>query len=126
MGDDITEKYLLLSNSHDGKSSVSIKFTPVRVVCQNTLTLALNDGSAWRVSHHSDIHQKLKQANQMLGLIHERFDDMEQTFQAMSRVKLNSDRLAQYPTSQPDLVRYAELGLQLLLAKEINVNSCYL
>ena len=95
-GDDITEKYLLLSNSHDGKSSVTIKFTPVRVVCQNTLTLALNDGSAWRFSHHSDIHQKLKQAHEMLGLIHSRFGEMEQTFQAMSRVKLDSNRLAQY------------------------------
>ena len=95
-GDDITEKYLLLSNSHDGKSSVTIKFTPVRVVCQNTLTLALNDGSAWRVSHHSDIHQKLKQAYEMLGLIHSKFDEMEQTFQAMSRVKLDSNRLAEY------------------------------
>ena len=66
-GDDITEKYLLLSNSHDGKSSVTIKFTPVRVVCQNTLTLALNGGAAWRVSHHRDIQQKLKQAHAMLA-----------------------------------------------------------
>lgn len=97
VGDDITEKYLLLSNSHDGKSSVQIKFTPVRVVCQNTLTLALNDGSCWRVSHHSDIHQRLKQAHEMLGLIKIRFDDMEQSFQAMSRVKMNGDRLTEYP-----------------------------
>jgi phage/plasmid-like protein (TIGR03299 family) len=95
-GDDITEKYLLLSNSHDGKSSVSIKFTPVRVVCQNTLTLALNDGSAWRVSHHSDIHQKLKQAHEMMGLINEQFSDMEQSFQAMSQVRLDTNRLTEY------------------------------
>ena len=95
-GDDITEKYLLLSNSHDGKSSVQIKFTPVRVVCQNTLTLALNDGSAYRVSHHSDIHQKLKQAHEMLGLINERFSEVEESFQAMSRVKLDSNRLTEY------------------------------
>ena len=98
-GDDLTEKYLLLSNSHDGKSSVTIKFTPVRVVCQNTLTLALNEGSAWRVSHHSDIHQKLKQAHEMLGLITEKFGEMEQTFRAMSRVKLDQNRLAEYLAS---------------------------
>ena len=97
VGDDITEKYLLLSNSHDGKSSVTIKFTPVRVVCQNTLTLALNDGNAvFRVSHHSDIHQKLKQAHEMLGLIKTRFNDLEQSFQAMSGVKMNSNRLTEY------------------------------
>lgn len=96
VGDDITEKYLLLSNSHDGKSSVSIKFTPVRVVCQNTLTLALNDGSAYRVAHHSDIHEKLKQAHEMLGLITEKFEDLEESFQAMSRVKMNSNRVAEY------------------------------
>ena len=115
-GDDITEKYLLLSNSHDGKSSVTIKFTPVRVVCQNTLTLALNDGSAWRVAHHSDIHQKLKQANQMLGLINDRFSDMEQSFQAMSRVKVNSNRLAEYLASvYPDST---EPDKQLLVQRD--------
>jgi phage/plasmid-like protein (TIGR03299 family) len=114
VNDDISEKYLLLANGHDGKSSVQVKFTPVRVVCQNTLTLALDDGKAIRVVHHADIHRKLKQAHQMLGLIHERFNDMEQTFQLMSRVKMNSNRLAEYlaavyPTAKEpdkmDLVR---------------------
>ena len=96
VGEDISEKYLLLSNSHDGKSSVQIKFTPVRVVCQNTLTIALNDGAVCRVVHHADVRDKLKQAHQMLGLINERFDDMEETFQAMSRVKMDSNRLSEY------------------------------
>ena len=103
VGDDITEKYLLLSNSHDGKSSVQIKFTPVRVVCQNTLTLALNDGAAYRVTHHADIHQKLKQAHEMLGIINSKFDGLEQSFQAMSRVKMNSNLIAEYlATVYPD------------------------
>jgi phage/plasmid-like protein (TIGR03299 family) len=103
VGDDITEKYLLLSNSHDGKSSVQIKFTPVRVVCQNTLTLALNDGAVYRVTHHADIHQKLKQAHEMLGIINSKFDGLEQSFQAMSRVKMNSNLIAEYlATVYPD------------------------
>ena len=96
VGDDISEKYLLLSNSHDGKSSVQIKFTPVRVVCQNTLTIALADGMAYRVVHHADVRSKLERAHEMLGLINERFDEMEGTFQAMSRVKMDSNRLTEY------------------------------
>ena len=103
VGDDISEKYLLLSNSHDGKSSVQIKFTPVRVVCQNTLTMALSDGAVYRVIHHADVQSRLEQAHQMLGLINERFDDLEQTFQAMSRVKMDSNRLSEYlATVYPD------------------------
>jgi len=103
VGDDVAEKYLLLSNSHDGKSSVQIKFTPVRVVCQNTLTLALNDGPVCRVIHHADIHDKLKQAHEMLGIITERFNDMEQSFQAMSRVQVNRQGLGEYlATVYPD------------------------
>jgi len=53
-------KYLLLSNSHSGDGSVIVKFTTVRVVCQNTLMLAMEDGQkAYRVRHSKQMQFKL-------------------------------------------------------------------
>jgi phage/plasmid-like protein (TIGR03299 family) len=43
-GDDPVETYALFANSHDGSISIRIRLTTVRVVCQNTLALALNEG----------------------------------------------------------------------------------
>jgi phage/plasmid-like protein (TIGR03299 family) len=112
IGDDISEKYLLLSNSHDGKSAVQIKFTPVRVVCQNTLSMALNDGAVWRVFHHQDIHERLKKANQMLGLINTQFSDMEDSFQSMAKVQVDRNRLDDYLKAvYPDPTELEKEGL---------------
>ena len=96
IGDDITEKYLLLSNSHDGQSPVQLRFTPVRVVCQNTLTLATKGLDSWRVVHHPSIHERLQDAEKMLGIIHTEFDEVEAVFKEMDRVQMNEDRLEQY------------------------------
>ena len=97
VGDDITEKFLLLTNSHDGTSSLQVKFTPVRVVCQNTLTLAINQGGAGiKISHHTDIHQRMKAAERMLGIVRHQFDELADTFREMVRVPMNSNRLEKY------------------------------
>jgi phage/plasmid-like protein (TIGR03299 family) len=95
-GDDIAEKYLLLSNSHDGQSSVQVKFTPIRVVCQNTLTMALSSGKGIRISHTSSLPDRLQLAERNLGIIKERFEDIEKDFQALAAVQMTNGRLPDY------------------------------
>lgn len=96
VGDDITDKYLLLSNSHDGHGAVQIKFTPIRVVCNNTLTLALSRGPTIRVTHTRDMRERLKQADRMLGIIHKRYEALAETFQGMVRVQMANGQLSHY------------------------------
>lgn len=67
--DDIVSKYLLLANSHDGSSCVSVLWTPIRVVCQNTLSSALNGSrNTMRITHTRSATAKLAQASDVLGL----------------------------------------------------------
>ncbi len=96
IGDDIANKFLLLSNSHDGNSSVQIKFTPIRVVCQNTLTMALTEGPTLRVSHTRNLDERLKNAERSLNLINLQFAEIEKAFQQMASVAMNTERLGEY------------------------------
>ena len=97
VGDDVTDKFLLLTNSHDGTSSLQVKFTPVRVVCQNTLSLAINQGGAGiKISHHTDIHQRMKAAEKMLGIVHQQYDELADTFRHMVQVPMHGNRLERY------------------------------
>ena len=95
-GDDIVNKYLLLSNSHDGNSAVQVKFTPIRVVCQNTLTMALSQGRTVRVAHTKSLPERLQAAEKLLGIVRTHFDIIEKTFSEMTKVNLNRERLGEY------------------------------
>ena len=67
--DDIVEPYLCLTNGHDGFSSLKVCMTPVRVVCQNTLNMALKGAKrTWTVRHSGNINAKMEEAQQTLGL----------------------------------------------------------
>ncbi|MBS1856136.1 MAG: DUF932 domain-containing protein [Acidobacteria bacterium] len=95
--EDITDKYLLLSNSHDGLGSVQVRFTPVRVVCANTLGQALREpGATIRVAHTRDLKGRLALARQNLKIIDTRYQRIEAAFREMVRVKMDRARLMTY------------------------------
>ena len=96
IGNDVTDKYLLLANSHDGSSAVQVKFTPIRVVCNNTLTLALQQGDTIRIPHTKDVRIMLERAEQTLGIINRRYNDISRVFKAMALHKLNTERVQNY------------------------------
>jgi phage/plasmid-like protein (TIGR03299 family) len=96
IGDDIANKFLLLSNSHDGSSAVQIKFTPIRVVCQNTLTMALSQGRILRVPHVKSLRERMREAGDMLGIINDQFQSIEVKFGEMAHRQMNTEQLGRY------------------------------
>ena len=94
VADDVVERYLLLSNSHDGRGAVSIRFTPVRVVCQNTLNLATKGGSATvHVRHTRHMRRRLHQAQQekLAQVIETTFQTATALFRLMAEVRLTDE-----------------------------------
>ena len=75
------------------------KFTPIRVVCQNTLNAALRDGqSEVRIQHIGNVQGKLEVAGKLLKAAGLYFDDVEQVFQGFVRRELTQRVLNNYVT----------------------------
>lgn len=93
---DCIEKYLFLTTSHDGTGSITIAFTPIRVVCQNTLNASLrNHVNSIKIRHTASATDKLKQAHQMLGLTNQLSVELEAVFNRWSRVRITDPQLKQ-------------------------------
>jgi phage/plasmid-like protein (TIGR03299 family) len=90
-------KYLLLSNSHTGEGSVTVKFTSVRVVCQNTLLMAMEDGQkAYRVRHSKKMQFRLEELSDFLAITQEVFLKAEECFRRLAKIQIIEDRLERY------------------------------
>ncbi|MEO6523714.1 MAG: DUF932 domain-containing protein [Mucilaginibacter sp.] len=86
---DCIEKYLFLSTSHDGLGSIQIAFTPIRIVCANTLNAALNNHvNCIKIRHTASAHDKLKEAHKMLGITNSLSVELEAIYNRWSRVRI--------------------------------------
>jgi len=81
---DKTKLYLIVWTSHDGSVAVQAAITPVRVVCQNTLNLAMrNAKQSFKIRHTQSAEGKIQIARETLGLTFGYFDEFEKQAQAL-------------------------------------------
>ncbi|MBL7734456.1 MAG: DUF945 domain-containing protein [Chitinophagaceae bacterium] len=91
-GDDVTEKYIFLTTSHDGSGSITAAFTPIRIVCQNTLNASLRSMSnVVRIKHTAGAKQRLDNAHKVMGLANTLSNQLEDIFNQWAKVQV-SDR----------------------------------
>lgn len=86
---DPVETYLLYSNSHDGSQAIDIRLTTVRVVCRNTLSLALHKDAVrpFRLAHRASPAIIEREAKKFFGAAHERIKATEALFRRLARAK---------------------------------------
>ena len=96
-GDDV-EKYLLLSHSHDGSLAVRVGFTPVRVVCANTLAMAhgADASKLIRVKHTKDVHQNLANIREAINMANAEFQATAEQYRLLARKSINQADLRSY------------------------------
>jgi phage/plasmid-like protein (TIGR03299 family) len=96
--DDISKKFLLLSNSHDGTSSLRVFFTPIRVVCQNTLAFAHRQGRGQGISivHRGDVRSRVDEARRLLGLADRMFDRYDEQINLLAKRQLNTGEVEEF------------------------------
>jgi len=94
IGGEAIEPFLVFSNSHDGSAAIKVSMTPIRVVCQNTLNLALeNARRTWSAKHTGSIQTRRLEARETLGLAQHYMESLGKEFDALSRIKLSDSKV---------------------------------
>ena len=92
-GDELAT-YLLFANGHNGQFSVKVLITPVRVVCANTLNLALKGSTrTWTTTHVGDIKGRVEDARYTLGLAHDYMDLLVKAAKELLSIRVSDDQL---------------------------------
>lgn len=97
INDDIIDPYIVFTNSHDGSSGIRAVVTPVRVVCQNTLSLALKNAKrSWATIHCGDINGKLEDAKKSLLYANQYMSEFGKSIDELNQKKLSDQKVYEY------------------------------
>ena len=100
--------YLVFTNTHDGSGAVKVALTPIRVVCQNTLNLALSTAKrSWSMIHTGDIKEKLQEAKDTLFMAQTYMDCLGKEFENLRKIKVSDKQVMEYIELLLPLEEYA-------------------
>jgi phage/plasmid-like protein (TIGR03299 family) len=94
--DDITEMYVVLTNTHDGSGSVIAAVTGIRIVCENTMRIALkNTVNKVAIRHTTNAERNLAQAHKLLGISNDYITKMNEAFNSLALKKITDAKAKQ-------------------------------
>lgn len=97
IGGERISPYMVFSNTHDGSGAVKTALTPIRVVCNNTLNLALRTAKrSWSMIHTGDISGKIGEVKNTLFLADEYMTALGQEFENLRKIKLSEKQVLDY------------------------------
>lgn len=103
--------YLVFSNTHDGSGSVKVAITPIRVVCNNTLNLALSTAKrSFSMIHTGDIREKMKEAKDTLFMADSYMEQLGKEVETLRMKKILDSQIEEYikillPAGEDDSVQ---------------------
>lgn len=91
---DLIEKYLFLTTSHDGFGSITAAFTPTRIVCNNTLNAALrNCSSSIKIRHTANAKDRLSEAHRVMGISNKLTEQLDGIFNQWAKVGITDQQV---------------------------------
>jgi phage/plasmid-like protein (TIGR03299 family) len=98
---DIVEKYILLSHSHDGSLAVRVGYTPQRVVCWNTLSMAHSNEKSKliRLKHSKNVHKNLDNLRDIMNVVDQEFEATAEQYRRLASKSINQADLRKYVKS---------------------------
>jgi phage/plasmid-like protein (TIGR03299 family) len=113
-GEDRHEAYLLLRTTHDGSGRISVYVVMVRVVCMNTLTLAISGAShSWGVTHTADVRGKISEARDSLGM----------TFKYAEEFKKVGNRLTGLEVTDDEIIKFLEKEMPIRAKRDDEIEG---
>jgi phage/plasmid-like protein (TIGR03299 family) len=120
-GDEV-RGYILLVNSHDGSLAVQARTTPIRVVCENTLNMALRgDRSFVSLKHTTTVKERLELAGEVVAAFRKNFTTLGETFGYLAKHKINDAWIEEYQKQLfGDLNKTPEGAAKTRLSKKLD------
>lgn len=96
-GDEVN-KFLLLSNSHDGTMAVMVGFSPVRVVCNNTLTASHNNSRSRliKLRHSKGVNNRLDNVQEIINAIDAKFEATAEQYKYLASKVINQEQFKNF------------------------------